>query len=96
MMNNIGLDEYLMPTNSPISDNQEMVVGGYSFDGLYERNTVGNSKISFIAADKIATGTLVAGINVGQGTSGYVLIDGPNNRIVVNDGTTNRIVIGSI
>ena len=29
-------------------------------------------------------------------SKGYILFDGPNGRIVVNDGTTNRVVIGNL
>lgn len=94
-MNPLGLNEFLMPINSPIANNQG-AVPSYVFDGQYERNSVISSKITFLTADKIATGTLIAGVNVGAGTAGYVLLDGVNNRIVVNDGTTNRVVIGSI
>ena len=69
--------------------------GGYSFDGLYERNTVGNSKISFIAADKIATGTVIVGLNLG-GTA--ILLDGANTnggRMIFYTGGTASILIGS-
>jgi hypothetical protein len=39
--------------------------------------------------------TLGAIVTVGSG-SGFVRIDGGNNRILVNDGTSNRIVIGNV
>ncbi len=94
-MNPLGLNEFLMPVNSPIARNQG-AIPSYEFDAEYERNSIISSKVTYITADKIATGTLVAGLNVGEGSAGYVLIDGPNNRILVNDGTTNRVVIGSI
>lgn len=93
-MYDIGLDDYLMPKNSPIT--QSGAVNAYEFDNQYERNSVTTSKIAFLTADKIATGTLVAAVNVGSSSTGYVLIDGPNNRIVINDGTTNRVVIGNV
>lgn len=93
-MNNLNLNEYLQPLNTPITT--QGAVSGYQFDGDYERNAVANSKIAFISADKIATGTLIASVNLGTTGTGYILLDGPNNRIIVNDGTTNRVVIGSI
>jgi|GEM_PF-5377117 len=94
-MNNLGLDIFLQPKNSPIVNNQK-VVSSYDFDGQYERNSVGNNKIAYMSADKIASGTVIVGLNLGSSTSGYVLLDGANNRILVHDGTTNRIVIGSV
>lgn len=54
-----------------------------------------NAKIKEVSADKITTSTLTAQVNVGTGT-GFVKLDGANNRIIVNDGVTNRIVIGSV
>jgi len=94
-MNDLGLDIFLMPKNSPIVNNQG-ITSSYDFDSQNERNTVSNSKIAYMSADKIASGTVIVGLNLGSSTSGYVLLDGANNRIVVNDGTTNRIVIGSV
>lgn len=94
-MNNLGLDIYLMPVNSPIANNKG-ATSSYDFDSQNERNTVGNSKIAYMSADKIASGTVIVGLNLGSSSSGYVLLDGANNRIVVNDGTTNRIVIGNV
>lgn len=94
-MINYELNEFLQPVNSPIALNSGAVTG-YQFDYDNERNAVGQSKIAFISADKIATGTLIASVNLGTPGGGYVLIDGPNNRILVNDGTTNRIVIGEV
>lgn len=51
-----------------------------------------------LAALAINTGSLVVDevIDVGSGGTGYVKIDGVNKRIIVNDGATNRIVIGNI
>lgn len=91
----VGLDQYLQPINSPIALNQG-VPAGYSFEYSTERNAIGESKIAFITADKIAAGTVIASVNIGSSSTGYLLLDGPNNRIVVNDGTTNRIVMGSV
>jgi len=54
-----------------------------------------NAKISNISADKIITSTLTAQVNVGSGT-GYVRLDGVNNRIIIHDGSHPRIVIGNV
>lgn len=49
------------------------------------------------SANKTTDGILRGQVYVGQGLSGaYVLIDGENNRLVVSDGTTIRIVIGNV
>ncbi len=109
-MENLGLNQFLMPINSPIAQNMG-AVDPYTYDYLNERGVVNNSKIRTVTADKMITGTLVAGvgvppsnlnngtlttaINVGTGL-GSVIIDGPNNRILIHDGTNPRIVIGNI
>ena len=54
-----------------------------------------NAKISNVSADKIITSTLTAQVNVGSGT-GYVRLDGVNNRIIIHDGSHPRIVIGNV
>jgi len=57
---------------------------------------VTNAKITSMAADKITTGDLVVAVDVGNPSTGFTRLDGVNNRIIVNDGTTNRIVIGDV
>lgn len=53
----------------------------------------GTVRASTFISDNLLTGQ----IDVGQGTGGaYVRLDGPNNRIIVHDGTNPRIVIGNI
>lgn len=94
-MDNLGLNQFLIPQNSPMMDNQQ-IVDQYTYDYQNERNVISPSKIQYITADKIASGTVIVGLNLGASTTGYVLLDGANNRIVVNDGTTNRIVIGEV
>ena len=59
-------------------------------------SAVTDDKIITVSADKLTAGTITVGINLGVGTSGSMTFDGANNRIVINDGTTNRIVIGSV
>jgi hypothetical protein len=55
-----------------------------------------DAKIDSLSADKITTGDLVVAVDVGDPASGYLRIDGVNNRIVGNDGTTNRFVLGDV
>ncbi len=57
---------------------------------------VQDGNILSLSANKLTAGTVLVSVNVGSAASGYVLIDGVNNRILVNDGTTNRIVIGNV
>ena len=117
MDNNLGLDPYLFPQNSPYIQNQNQgVTSGYAFDYESERGVISNGKIRTLTADKIVSGTIDSSIvtvsnldpanllsgtlttqmNVGTITGAYVQLDGINNRIIVNDGTTNRIVIGNV
>ena len=69
-----------------------------SFQGVkLADGSVTYKKIGSVLADQILTSTLTAPVNVGTaGGSAYVKLDGQNNRIIVNDGTTNRIVIGNV
>ena len=53
-------------------------------------------KITSVAAEKILAGDLVVAMDIGDPASGYIRLDGPNNRMVVNDGSDDRIVIGDI
>jgi hypothetical protein len=92
---NLGLNPFLQPLNSPIVSYGK-VVSSFMFDSTYDRNVISESKIAFLSADKIASGTVVVGLNLGSSSAGYLLLDGANNRILVNDGTTNRIVIGNV
>ena len=56
-----------------------------------------NAKIVTLAANKLTAGTLTVAVDVGTASGGaFVRVDGANNRIIVNDGTTNRIVIGNV
>lgn len=60
---------------------------------------VKNPNVDSISPDKIITGSISATttIDVGPGSSGgYVRLDGTNNRIIINDGISNRIVLGNI
>lgn len=54
---------------------------------------VTNAKISDLSADKITAGTINATVSIGTNN---IKLDGENWRQVINDGTTNRIVIGKL
>ena len=52
---------------------------------------VKDGKIESLSADKITAGTFSAVNNVG---STSVKIDGENKRIIINDGTKDRVLMG--
>lgn len=54
---------------------------------------VGNAAIANMSADKLTTGTLQASTTVYVGVNS-VRIEGQNRRIVVNDGTNDRVLLG--
>lgn len=59
------------------------------FDTTIPGNLIGKG----ITADKITSGVLTAVQTMG-GEGGKVVIDGVNNRIIVNDGNVDRVLIG--
>lgn len=84
-LSELGLNQYMQPINSPITTQSVTPV---SVDYTYD-NSVG--------AASFAQGAVRVPLTIGLGGQGaYVKLDGPNNKIIVNDGTTNRIVIGSV
>jgi hypothetical protein len=86
----VNLTDTLMPKGSPIDLNQGQV-SSFNFDSQNERNTITATKIKNLIADVIQAGTITTTINVGGSN---ITIDGANNRIIVNDGTVDRILIG--
>jgi hypothetical protein len=53
----------------------------------------GNIYTNTISAQALKASTISVGLNVGEDN---IKIDGANKRIIVNDGTNNRIVIGNV
>lgn len=90
----LNLNSFYQSNNSPLVTMN--YVSSYYFDSTTERGAVSTTKVNYLSADKIGAGTVVVGINVGSSSTGYVLIDGANNRIIINDGTTNRAVFGDV
>ena len=81
-----GLDQFMRPIGAPVSDtNQTNIWTQYTYDNQ-------------IGPVNLASGRMNGQIYIGgQGTtSGYIRLDGANNRILSNYGTNNRIIIGSI
>jgi len=92
----LGLDSQLRPLNSPVTSYGSGYITGMLYDAILERSSVTTTQVKSISADRIGAGTVIVGLNLGTSSAGYVLLDGANNRIIVNDGTTNRIVIGNV
>ena len=93
---NAQLERVLLPVEN---------VSAVDYDALYEdgsiisskvlANAITNEKINAVDVTKLTAGVLNVEVEIGVGTGGaYVRLDGVNNRIVVHDGTTPRIVIG--
>lgn len=53
------------------------------------------AKIFGLSANKITTGEFEVTIDLGDPSAGYIRFDSANARIIVNDGTTNRILIST-
>jgi len=71
----------------------DVYVSGSAIGGTISGTAVA---LEDLTPEEIASGTYSNTMNVGTASTGYVRIDGGNNRIIVNDGTTNRIVIGNV
>lgn len=69
-----------------------------NFQQDYVPTSVKDRNIDSMTVGKLVAGTLDVPVDVGKASTAgaYVRIDGPNNRFIINDGTTNRIVIGNI
>ena len=95
----LGLNNYLQPLNAPSSASGQ--ISSYAFDSNNERSSitntflqdasVTNAKIVSLAVDKLLAGTVTIALGIGGPN---VTIDGANNRIIVNDGDDDRILIG--
>lgn len=87
-----GLNNLLQAEDSLAAGTRQFT-SSTDFDTTNEipTNYIGNSNIRSITADKINAGTINSQLFVG-GSSIY--IDGSARRIIVNDGTTDRILIG--
>ena len=56
-----------------------------------------NAKIASLAADKITAGNITVAVGIGSGEGGaHIKIDATNNRITINDGSNDRVYLGSI
>lgn len=89
-----SLNQFLQPSNAPVA-NTIHPRSSFFFNEIGGRNSVTATKVKSVYAGNILAGTVEVGINIGSASTGYVKLDGANDRIVINDGTVNRIIIGS-
>jgi hypothetical protein len=90
----LNLNEFLQPVDAPIT--LRNFTSSYQFANDTERGAVTTGLVRTIRADQLTAGTIVVPMNLGTSSAGSVILDGANNRIIVNDGTTNRILIGAV
>jgi len=84
---NSGFNETLVRT-SPI---QTQEYDAASIEGLLSTSSIGDRFIQNLSVGKLVAGTISVVANIGDEA---VIIDGANRRIMVNDGTTDRVLIG--
>ncbi len=77
----IGITSNLQSTDSLIAQKTQ-VIDSMTLEAIYEG----------FGATKITNGNFRTVVNVGAGAN--VQIDGVNKQIIVNDGTTDRVLIG--
>lgn len=98
----IGLNSRLQSKDSLLARREAKKFNAVTdFEGDVERGAVTIAKMGTITADLITggtidtsllgAGTINVAINVGDGN---VKIDGANKRIIINDGSNDRILIG--
>lgn len=89
-----NLNNYLQPSDAPVSQPNDRNNTPFDFANNVARNSVTATKVRSVFAGNILAGTVKVGINLGSSSSGFILLDGANNRIIINDGTVDRIVFG--
>lgn len=87
---NIGLDNKLQKIGS-IANKDRNWQGSYDFDATTDVSIISTKKVRSISADKLSAGTVVVAIDIGNGN---ISLDGENNRIIINDGTDDRVLLG--
>ncbi len=82
---------YNLPVSeAPVID-RKIPMSAFEFDSMFEDGVISTAKIKNLSADVITAGTINVKISIGGGN---IYIDGANNRIIVNDGTVDRVLIG--
>ncbi|MHB9161545.1 MAG: hypothetical protein ACYC6W_11785 [Nitrosotalea sp.] len=94
-------NKYLQPIGALIDrTNQQMTVIPWQF-GINQGIQTKRIRSSYVYFKKMASlgssGTLLGTMQAGTTSSaGFTLVDNSNNRVAINDGTVNRIYMGSI
>jgi len=85
------LNNLLQPIGAPVTSERENL--GYIFDTQTERSAISLAHIKNLTINSITAGTITTTLYLGGAN---ILLDGANNRIVINDGTVDRILIGQL
>lgn len=80
----LGYDPYLSASIDSADPNYQ---SSFDFTLNTQDNAVTDAKIASLSADKVITGIL-------QSTDGKTYFDLDNKKIIVNDGTNDRVLIG--
>ena len=88
------LNQYQQPNNAPVYDTYDVTLTPFDFSNGVSRNSVSATKVRSVFAGNILAGTVKVGLNLGSSSTGYILLDGANNRIIINDGTVDRVILG--
>lgn len=86
----LGYDRFMRRT--PLA---RMTYTADDVDILFEDGAIDSRKIKNLTAETIVASTIETKVDIGSGAQGaFVRIDGPENRILIHDGSFNRILIG--
>lgn len=84
----------LIGTQSIEQTRQQMVSSAYLLS-MFQPGTIQTANLGTISANALGSSTVTSQLTVGTtDTAGGTTIDGVNNRIIINDGTNPRILIG--
>jgi len=83
-----GFNENLIRNQYPGQNTQYDSV---NISEVIGETSVSDQQISGLSASKLRAGTIAAITNLGVDS---VILDGENKRIIVNDGTNDRVLIG--
>lgn len=88
-----GFNENLIRRNSFVPATTQQQFDSANIGDLLSGTSIGSEQIKGIGFNKIVTGKF--GLIPTSGNTG-ILFDADNNRIVINDGSNDRIVIGRL
>jgi len=88
------LTRYIQDLENRIDRMERLLSGEQLGTAKFADASITNAKITSLVADKITTGDFIVAIDIGNPASGYLRLDGANNRFVGHNGTTNKMVMG--